>query len=331
MQQHNFTLAVHGGAGTIRRDNMTPEAEIAYRAAIARALQAGHRILADGGSSVDAVVAAVQVFEDDPLFNAGKGAVFTHEGKIELDAAVMDGKTGLAGAVAGVCTIKNPVLAARSVMEHTKHVLLVGAGAERFAAEHQIDIVDPAYFHTPARWEQLQQAKARAQIELDHDAQSAATAATQFQAWQTDNKFGTVGAVALDGFGNLAAATSTGGLTNKFYGRVGDSPIVGAGTYADNATVAVSGTGVGEFFMRGLIAYDIAARMKYLKSTMSDAVDQTIRSALEERGGQGGVIAVDASGEVKFAFNTEGMYRGFIKNDGVPTILIYREQEEKLP
>ena len=323
--QSKIILAVHGGAGTIRRESMSAKAEAAYRATIAVALQAGHRILASGGASLDAVAAAVRVFEDDPLFNAGKGAVFAHEGHVELDAAVMDGKTGLAGAVAGVRTIKNPVLAARAVMDKTKHVLLAGAGAEQFAAEHQIEIVDPSYFHTDARWKQLQQAKASSQIKLGHDGQSAVTAATQFQAWQTDNKFGTVGAVALDAFGNLAAATSTGGLTNKFYGRVGDSPIIGAGTYADNATAAVSGTGVGEFFMRGLIAYDIAARMKYQKLTLSDAVDQTIRDALDECGGQGGVIAVDASGNVKIGFNTEGMYRGYIKYDGVPVVAIYRE------
>lgn len=322
--QEKFVLAVHGGAGTILRDNMTAEAEAGYRAGITRALEAGHEILAKGGSSLDAVVAAVQAFEDDPLFNAGKGAVFTHEGNIELDAAVMDGKTGLAGAVAGVRTIKNPVVAARVVMEKTKHVLLAGAGAEQFAAEHQLEIVDPSYFHTKARWQQLQLAKSRAQVELDHDSQSKAADATQFEAWQTDNKFGTVGAVAMDAQGNLAAATSTGGLTNKFYGRVGDSPIIGAGTYADNATVAVSGTGVGEFYMRGLIAYDIAARMKYLNLNLSDAVDQVIHSALDERGGQGGVIAVDNAANVKFGFNTEGMYRGYIKSDGVPVVAIYR-------
>jgi len=328
MLQRNFVLAVHGGAGTIRRENMAAETETAYRAAIALALQAGHHILAGGGSSLDAVVAAVRVFEDDPLFNAGKGAVLTHDGQIELDAAVMDGKSGLAGAVAGVRTIKNPILAARAVMEHTKHVLLVGSGAEQFAAEHQIEIVDPAYFHAHGRLEQLQQAKAREQVELDHDGQSGDAAAGKFHAWQTDNKFGTVGAVALDGFGHLAAATSTGGLTNKCYGRVGDSPIIGAGTYADNATVAVSGTGVGEFFMRGLIAYDIAARMKYLNSTLSHAVDDTIHSALDEPGGQGGVIAVDATGNVKIAFNTEGMYRGVVRSDGVQVVHIYKECDD---
>jgi beta-aspartyl-peptidase (threonine type) len=322
--EQQFVLAVHGGAGTIRRESMGVEMEAQYRAGIANALTAGHAVLSQGGSALDAVVAAVRVLEDDPLFNAGKGAVFTHEGNIELDAAVMDGKTGLAGAVAGVRTIKNPVVAARRVMEATKHVLLIGAGAEQFATEQQLDMVDPEYFHTKARWQQLLLAKSRAQVELDHDGQDRAAAATKFDAWQTDNKFGTVGAVARDAQGNLATATSTGGLTNKFYGRVGDSPIIGAGTYADNA-VAVSGTGVGEFFMRGLVAYDIAARIKYLKIDLEQAVDQVVHSALDAHGGQGGVIAIDALGQVKFGFNTEGMYRGSIRPDGIPIVAIYRD------
>jgi beta-aspartyl-peptidase (threonine type) len=320
--RRNITLAVHGGAGAIRREAMTSDVESSYRATIANALNAGYLILKRGGSSLDAVGAAVQVFEDDPLFNAGKGAVYTHEGKIELDAAIMDGKTGMAGAVAGVSTIKNPIIAARAVMDQTKHVLLSGAGAEQFAATHHIALADPEYFHTTHRWEQFQQAKERAEIQLDHDS-SLNNPATAGEVFQTDNKFGTVGAVALDCSGNLAAATSTGGLSNKLYGRIGDSPIIGAGTYADNATAAVSGTGVGEYFMRGLIAYDIAARMKYLGLSLSDAVDQTIRCGLVERGGQGGVIAVDAKGNVKFGFNTEGMYRGYVKNDGALVVQIY--------
>jgi len=324
--EQQFVLAVHGGAGTIREENLSAEAEAQYREGIANALRAGHAALSNGGNALDAVVAAVRVLEDDPLFNAGKGAVFTHEGNVELDAAVMDGKTGMAGAIAGVRTIKNPVTAARRVMEATKHVLLVGTGAEQFAVEQQLEIVDPEYFHTKARWQQLLLAKSRAQVELDHDGQSKVAAAAKFEAWQTDNKFGTVGAVALDAQGNLAAATSTGGLTNKFYGRIGDSPVIGAGTYADNATAAVSGTGVGEFFMRGLIAYDVAARMKYLEINIEQAVDQVVQAALEERGGQGGVIAIDAQGQVKFGFNTEGMYRGYIRADGTPVVAIYRDE-----
>jgi beta-aspartyl-peptidase (threonine type) len=327
MQNQPVVIAVHGGAGTIRRDSMTVEEERNYRATMTCALNAGHQILAHGGSSLDAVCAAVQVLEDDPLFNAGKGAVLTHDGKIELDAAIMDGKTGLAGAIAGVSTIKNPVVAARAVMEKTSHVLLSGAGAEQFAAAHQVELVDPEFFHTEHRHDQLEKAIERAVLELDHDGEPN-TASAKFEPWQTDNKFGTVGAVALDCFGNLAAATSTGGLTNKLYGRIGDSPIIGAGTYADNATAAVSGTGVGEFFMRGLVAYDVAARMKYLGLSLSDAVDQVIDTALDQRGGQGGVIALDANGNVKWGFNTEGMYRGYMKNDGVPVVMIYRTESE---
>jgi len=320
-----IALAIHGGAGTIRAGSMTPEMEASYRATLDLSLRTGHAVLAAGGGSVDAVCAAVQVLEDDPLFNAGKGAVFTHEGRIELDAAVMDGKSGQAGAVAGVTRVRNPVLAARAVMAHTRHVLLIGDGAEQFAASHGMAMVEREYFYTRHRWEQLQQARAAALVRLDHDDESRATLAMGFEAWKTDDKYGTVGAVALDAAGNLAAATSTGGLTNKFYGRVGDSPIIGAGTYADTR-VAVSGTGVGEYFMRGLVAHDIAARMKYLKLTLDEAARQTVRETLDQAGGQGGVIAVDAFGNVEFAFNTEGMYRGCMKNDGVARIDIYRAQ-----
>lgn len=322
-------LVVHGGAGTITRASLTPELEAQYRAGVERALLAGHAVLAKGGRSVDAVVAAVKVFEDDPLFNAGKGAVFTNEGKNELDASIMDGKTGLAGAVAGVTTIRNPITAARAVMDKTRHVLLIGRGAEKFAAEQKLDIVEPSYFFTQRRWDQLQKAKEKDRIELDHDGKpgksSALDSANPHALWMTDHKFGTVGAVALDAEGNLAAATSTGGLTNKLYGRVGDSPVIGAGTYADNATVAVSSTGTGEFFMRGLVAYDIAARMKYQKASLNDAVDGTIRSTLDDRKGAGGVIALDARGNLKFGFNTEGMYRGYVRADGKPVVQIYKD------
>jgi beta-aspartyl-peptidase (threonine type) len=316
-----FTLAIHGGAGTIRPADLTPEAEAAYRAGLARALEAGRSVLQRDGTALDAVCAAVQALEDDPLFNAGKGAVFTHEGKVELDAAVMDGATGQAGAVAGVGRIKSPVLAARAVMEKTRHVLLIGAGAEQFAAAHGIELVEPDYFHTDHRWAQLQKAKAEAALVLDHDG---AGPAMSFEAWKTDDKFGTVGAVARDRAGRLAAATSTGGLTNKFYGRVGDSPIIGAGTYAD-ARVAVSGTGVGEFFMRGLLAYDIAARMAYRGAALDEAAREAVEEALTAKGGQGGVIAVDAHGNVAFRFNTAGMYRGQVKEGGAAQVAIHRD------
>jgi beta-aspartyl-peptidase (threonine type) len=318
-------LLVHGGAGTITRASITPQIEAQYRAGLERALKAGHEVLAAGGTSVDAVVATIKVFEDDPLFNAGKGAVFDHDGKNELDAAIMDGRTGLAGAVAGVTTIKNPITAARAVMDMTKHVLLVSAGADKFAAEQKLDIVDPSYFFTQHRWDQLQKAREKDRIELDHDGKPKNSSLLEPEAMPDDHKYGTVGAVALDRYGNLAAGTSTGGLTNKMAGRVGDSPIIGAGTYADNATAAVSGTGTGEFYMRGLIAYDIAARMKYLKLPLAEAVEQTAKTALDEKHGNGGLIALDAQGNFKFWFNTAGMYRGYIKGDGKPVTFVYKE------
>lgn len=326
-----FTLVVHGGAGVISPKTISPEVEAQYRAALARALLVGHAILAKGGSSTDAVVAVIKVFEDDPLFNAGKGAVFSSEGKNELDASIMDGKTGLAGAVASVTTIKNPITAARAVMDKTRHVMLIGRGAEQFAQEQKLEMVDPSYFFTQWRWDQLQRAKEKNKIELDHNGASKSSQAALSEVdagvpfWQTDYKFGTVGAVALDQHGNLAAGTSTGGLTNKMMGRVGDSPIIGAGTFADNASAAISCTGTGEFFIRGAIAYDVTARMKYGKLNLSEAVDQTIQAALEAKHGDGGLIAVDKFGNVKFGFNTEGMYRGYIKNDGKPVTSIFKD------
>jgi L-asparaginase / beta-aspartyl-peptidase len=320
-----IALAVHGGAGTITREAMTPAIEAPYRAGLERALLAGYRILASGGGSVDAVTAAVSVLEDDPLFNAGKGAVFTHAGRIELDAAIMDGNSGLAGAVAGVTTVKNPVLAARAVMERSQHVLLIGAGADQFAAAHQLEIVDQAYFFSQQRWDQLQKARQNERLELDHDGQPAPAFTPASDNRPSDDQFGTVGAVALDCLGNLAAATSTGGLTNQLFGRVGDSAIIGAGTYADNATAAVSGTGIGEYFMRGLLAHDIAARMQYAKLSLAQAVDQAIEAILRGKGGEGGVIALDAGGNIKFGFNTKGMYRGYIRSDGKPVVQMYNE------
>lgn len=324
LAQPGFRLLVHGGAGVISRASLTPELEAAFRQALETALLTGYAILKEGGSSVDAVTTVIQVFEDEPLFNAGKGAVLTNEGKIELDAALMDGRSGQAGAVAGVTTIKNPITAARAVLLHSPHVLLIGAGAERFAAEQQLALVSPEYFHTPLRAEQLRLAQAQDQIQLDHSLAPKDPPSTT-ALWETDHKFGTVGAVALDQFGNLAAGTSTGGMTNKRYGRVGDSPIIGAGTFADNGSVAVSCTGTGEFFMRGVVAYDIAARMKYAKLSLRDAVNQTIDSALTQRSGSGGVIALDAAGNMELAFNTEGMYRGYIGNDGQPVVLIFKD------
>ena len=314
------TIAVHVGTGTITRQNLSIEMENQYRDAMKRAMRAGMAELDPGKTSLDAVVAAVKVMEDDPLFNAGKGAVFTNEGRNELDASVMDGRTGLAGAVAGVTTIKNPVAAARAVMEKTKHVMLAGPGAEKFAAAQKLEIVAPSYFFTQRRWDQLERAKKADKIELDHDEK----APKKSSFLEIDSKYGTVGAVAIDRDGNLAAATSTGGLNNKLYGRVGDSPIVGAGTYADNRTMAVSGTGTGEFFMRGLVAYDIAARMKYLRQPLGDALNATLKEALEDKNGRGGVIAIDRDATVRYGFNTEGMYRGWLRKGGEPTIEIFR-------
>lgn len=329
------TLLIHGGAGTILRAHLTRKAETAYRDALAGALRAGQAVLMAGGPSLDAVMAAIRVLEDDPLFNAGHGSVLNHEGHVELDASIMDGATGRAGGVAGVRTVRNPIEAARAVMDRSPHVLLAGEGADRFAADQGLAIVDPAYFVTEHRRRQLDRARANDRIELDHDGRIALAgpAAPAPDTGRSDDrsddrsdegKFGTVGAVALDALGNLAAGTSTGGLTNKRWGRIGDSPLIGAGTYADNGTVAVSGTGTGEFFMRGLVAYDIAARVRYLGASLSDAVDQTVRCALDERQGQGGVIALNARGEIKFGFNTEGMYRGAILGSGEPMVSIYR-------
>lgn len=309
-----FMLVIHGGAGTINRSNMTPEREREYRAALGEALRIGHGVLAKGGSSLDAVEATVRFMEDSPLFNAGKGAVFTHEGKNELDAAIMDGKTKKAGSVAAVTIIRNPITAARAVMEKSKHVMMAGRGAELFATKMGLEIVDPSYFWTERRWKALQDEllkEQKPQAEL---------------AIADENRFGTVGAVALDQSGNLAAATSTGGTTNKMYGRIGDTPIIGAGTYADNESCAVSATGTGEFFIRWTVAHEIAALMKYRGLSVKDAADQVINKTLKAvEGADGGVIALDAKGNFAMPFNTEGMYRGWIGPDGAPHVDIYRD------
>lgn len=316
-QEKPFVIAIHGGAGTITRASLTPEREASYRAVLAEALEAGRRVLAANGTSVDAVVAAVKVMEDSPLFNAGKGAVFTHEGTNEMDASIMDGKGRRAGAVAAVTVVRNPIEAARAVMDKSRHVMLAGKGAELFAKEQGLAIVEPKYFWTQERWDQLQRAKERDRLQLDHDAPA------KTSALEEDEKFGTVGAVALDRAGNLAAATSTGGLTNKRFGRVGDSPIVGAGTWAENESVAVSATGTGEMFIRGVAAYDIAARVKYKGASPQQAADDAL-GTVKALGGRGGVIVLDRAGGVVFSFTTEGMYRGVAKGDAKPEVHIYR-------
>jgi len=308
-EERKIMLVMHGGAGTITRQSMTPEMEKQYRETLEQALRAGHAILAKGGTSIDAVEASIRILEDSPLFNAGKGAVFTHEGKNELDAAIMDGKTMKAGAVAAVTIIKNPISAARAVMEKSPHVMLIGRGAELFATKMGLDIVDPSYFWTERRWKALQQ-------ELLKEGSA------------PDSKHGTVGCVALDRDGNLAAGTSTGGTTNKQFGRVGDSPIIGAGTYAANDSVAVSATGTGEFFIRWTVAYDIAALYKYKGMSVKDAGDEVIHRKLENlkpKMGDGGCIILDRNGNFAMPFNTEGMYRGWVGGDGVPHVLIYKD------
>lgn len=330
-----ITLVIHGGAGTITRANMTPEKEKAYREVLNTALQNGYAILKKGGTSLHAVEAAIMVMEDSPLFNAGKGAVFTNEGKNELDAAIMEGKTLKAGAIAGVTTIKNPIRGAIAVMEKSPHVLMAGKGADQFAKEQGLEIVDPSYFYTEARFKALQKAKEQEKIELDHSENKKEIKKAPKTGYSKDEdliftegkKFGTVGCVALDKFGNLTAGTSTGGMTNKKYGRIGDAPIIGAGTYANNTTCAVSATGHGEFFIRSVVAYDISSLMEYKGLTVKDAADEVVMKKLVERGGEGGVIALDRNGNVAMPFNSEGMYRGFIKSDGKSEVMIYKDEK----
>ena len=310
-----ITLVVHGGAGNITKENMTSEMETAYHEKLKEALNAGYAILENGGGSLEAVSAAIVIMEESPLFNAGVGAVFTNEGKNELDASIMDGASGLAGAVAGVSTIKSPILAARAVMENSEHVMMAGKGAEKFAREQGLEMVDPDYFFDERRFQQLKRIKDR---EMGNQGMLPYNPSRQ-------DKFGTVGAVALDQQGNLAAGTSTGGMTNKKFGRIGDSPIIGAGTYADNATCAVSCTGHGEYFIRSLVAYDIAALMKYRDMSLQQASNEVVMNKLQKKGGSGGVITLDRQGNISMVLNTSGMYRGFIKEKGSPRTFIYRE------
>ncbi len=300
-----FAIAIHGGAGPILKSSMTSEQEALYRTRLAEAVEIGYAILETGGSSLDAVEAVVQRLEDDSLFNAGKGAVLNSEGKVELDASIMDGSTLKAGAVAALRHVKNPIRLARAVMEKSEHVFLIGEGAEKFAQEHGLELVDESYFFTEARWQSLQKAKAK-------------------DLWEKE-QHGTVGAVALDQYGNLAAATSTGGLTNKKFGRVGDSPIIGAGTYADNATCAVSATGHGEYFIRAVVAHDIASLMRYKGFSLQDAAAEVVLKKLTALGGTGGVIALDRYGNIAMPFNTAGMYRAFKVQGGKPFVAIYKD------
>ena len=309
-----LALALHGGAGTIARASLTAAAEAEYRAALRAALTAGYDVLAGGGAALDAVETAVRSLEDCPLFNAGRGAVFTHEGHHEMDAALMAGHTGLAGAVAGVRAVQNPIRAARLVLEHTEHVLLAYPGADELAREHGLPLQEPAYFFTQQRYDQLQDALAAGRMQLDHTAAPTAT--------DPNWKKGTVGAVACDQHGHLAAATSTGGMTNKRYARIGDTPIIGAGTWAD-ARCAISCTGHGEYFMRAVAAHDVACLMEYKGLSLAEACRVVVHDKLAPAGGEGGLIAVDAAGNVTLPFNSEGMYRASRNAKGEELVEIY--------
>ena len=300
--KQKWAIVIHGGAGVITRANMTPELDKEYRSALAEAMNTGRKILAEGGSALLAVEKTINVMEDNPLFNAGKGAVFTHDGKNELDAAIMDGSNLAAGSVACVTDIKNPITAARYVMTKSVHVMMTGAGASQFAKEQGLEIVPPSYFYTERRFNELQEILKK-------------------------EKNGTVGCCALDKNGNLAAGTSTGGMPDKKYNRVGDAPIIGAGTYANNNTCAVSATGHGEFFIRWTVAHDISALMEYKGLSLSAASDLVVNDKLVKAGGSGGVICVDKSGNISMPFNSEGMFRGFATADGKEGIYIYKDEK----
>ena len=304
-----FALAIHGGAGTIAPEQMTPEVEKQYREKLSEALALGHQVLDKGGSSLDACEAVVRLLEDSPLFNAGKGSVFTAEGTNEMDAAIMDGSTRRAGAVAGVKHVKNPITLARMVMERSPHVMLTGDGAEAFAKQNGLELVSPDYFYTERRWRELEKARA-------HEQERGGSQTGQ-------REHGTVGAVALDRQGHLAAATSTGGMTNKRFGRVGDSPIIGAGTYASRSC-AVSATGHGEYFIRAVVGHDVAARLEYQHLSLAQAATAVL-DEVASLGGTGGFIVLDQNGDVAMPFNTQGMYRGYVKSDGRAVIAIYKE------
>lgn len=310
----NFGIVIHGGAGTILKENMSDSLEQAYKTKLEEAIRTGHEILANGGTALEAVQRTINVMENSELFNSAKGAVFTNEGKNELDASIMDGATLNAGAVAGVTNVKNPINLAYEVMVNSEHVLLSGKGAEQFAKEQGLEIVDPEYFYTERRFRALERAREREKSE---------NKTAFYDAFIKDEKFGTVGCAALDKDGNLAAGTSTGGMSNKKYNRIGDSPIIGAGTYANNKTCAVSSTGWGEYFIRGVVAYDISALMEYKGLSLQEAARKVIQEKLPALGGDGGIVAIDHDGNVAMEFNTAGMYRATMNKDGELSIGIY--------
>jgi len=320
-QNPRLGFVIHGGAGVITRGSLSPEREKEYRVKLEEALMAGYKALQSGRSGLDAVEVAIRILEDSPLFNAGKGAVFTNDGKNELDASIMDGKTLGAGAVAGLHRVKNPISLARAVMEKSPHVMMVGDGAEKFAADQKMELVEPKYFWTQPRWDSLQRILKE---EADKAKPKASGATASSASGLPENRFGTVGAVALDKDGNLAAGTSTGGMTNKKYGRVGDAPIIGAGTYANNDTCAVSATGWGEFFIRLSVARDISSLMEYRAMTVQSASDLVIQQKLSKLGGDGGIIAIDKFGNIGISFNSEGMYRAYVNSEGKPVVEIYK-------
>ncbi|MFO7999266.1 MAG: isoaspartyl peptidase/L-asparaginase [Bacteroidales bacterium] len=310
VSQTDYALVIHGGAGNIARESISPEQEREYHEKLQEALLAGEELLKNGGTSLDAVEAAIRILEDSPLFNAGRGAVFTSEGNNELDASIMCGATLNAGAVAGITTLRHPVSAARKVMEVSPHVMLIGKGAEQFGYEQGLEVVDPSWFFDQRRWEQYREFLRRQQMRGAID---------------SNDKMGTVGAVALDTHGNLAAATSTGGMTGKQYGRVGDVPVIGAGTYANNATCAVSATGHGEFFIRYVVSHEISSLMRYRGASLDEAAGELINQTLKDAGGNGGVIAIDHQGNISMPFNTTAMFRGYIKSDGSRLVKIFAE------
>ena len=318
-----ISLALHGGAGTIPRGSLSPEKEASYTNALKVALEAGWQILKSGGSALDAVEATVVSLEDTPLFNAGRGAVFTHDGTHELDASIMRGDTRDAGAIAGVQGVRNPISLARQVMEQSPHVLLAGRGAEAFAKQMGARFEDADYFYDAFRYGQLQEARTAGRVQLDHAGDDTPTQENSVTA-PDEKKFGTVGAVALDSHGLLAAATSTGGMTNKKWGRLGDSPIIGAGTWADNRTCAISCTGDGEYFIRAVAAHEVHALMRHGGLSLQQACDVVVMRDLVEIGGEGGLVAVDSAGNVCLPFNSEGMYRAWRKEDGEEGVAIYR-------
>ena len=326
-----WALVVHGGAGVIERDSMDAQTDAAYRAAMSRALETGSAVLESGGSSLDAVEAVIREMEDDPLFNSGRGAVFSAAGLNELDASIMDGATLNAGAIAGVTRIQHPITLARAVMDHSRHLMFTGDGAETFAEEQGMDFVDPAYFFTERRWQALERALTSQGLPIPPRPEGAPEPEpvdhTLLERLDREHRFGTVGVVALDSDGNIAAGTSTGGLTAKRWGRVGDSPIIGAGTYASNQSCGVSGTGTGEYFIRLTIAREICALVQYEQMSLQEAADEVIQNRLTELGGDGGIVALTPDGQVAWSFNTPGMYRASLTAGGEPRVAIYGDEE----